>query len=31
MVAIYTKFVKTVQEFVEFHKIGNIEVVEVAK
>jgi transcription-repair coupling factor (superfamily II helicase) len=30
-VAIYTKFVKTVQEFVEFHKIANIEIIEIAK
>jgi transcription-repair coupling factor len=30
-VAIYTKFVKTVQEFVEFHTLANIEIIEVAK
>lgn len=30
-VVVYTKFVKTVQEFVEFHKIANISVIEVTK
>ncbi len=30
-VAIYTKFVKTVQEFIEFHKLANIEIIEVTK
>ena len=30
-VTIYTKLVKTVQEFVEFHKLENIAIIEVAK
>ncbi|MBC7498322.1 DEAD/DEAH box helicase [Candidatus Gracilibacteria bacterium] len=30
-VIIYTKFIKTVQEFVEFHAIVNIEIIDVAK
>lgn len=30
-VIIYTKFVKTVQEFIEFHALTHIEVIEVAK
>ena len=30
-IQIYTKFTKTVQEFIEFHKLKNIEVIEVQK
>ncbi len=30
-ISIYTRYTKTVQEFVEFHQIRNIEIVEVSK
>jgi transcription-repair coupling factor len=30
-IQIYTKFLKTLQEFIEFHKLMNIEVIEVQK
>ncbi len=30
-VSIYTKFVKTIEEFIEFHSLKNIEIIEVQK
>lgn len=31
VVSIYTKFVKTIEEFIEFHSLKNIEIIEVQK
>lgn len=31
VVQIYTKFSKTIEEFIEFHKLKNIQIIEVQK